>query len=84
LIQEQQSQFTVSSTLIIIELEMCGQSDHLHLVSKRDGGNPSLSKTLEKEMATHLNMLPWRIPWTERPGRVQSMVLQRVRHKFAT
>ena len=49
LIQEQQSQFTVSSTLIIIELEMCGQSDHLHLVSKRDGGNLSLSKTLEKK-----------------------------------
>ena len=31
---------------------------------------------LEKEMATHSNSLGWRIPWTEGPGQVQSMVLQ--------
>ena len=29
--------------------------------------------TLEKEMATHCNILAWRIPWTEKPGRLQSM-----------
>ena len=34
---------------------------------------------LEKEMATHFTMLAWRIPWTEEPGRLQSMELQRVR-----
>ena len=34
---------------------------------------------LEKEMATHSSILPWRIPWTEGPGRLQSMGLQRVR-----
>jgi len=28
---------------------------------------------LEKEMATHSNILAWRIPWTEEPGRLQSM-----------
>ena len=28
---------------------------------------------LEKEMATHSSILAWRIPWTEEPGRVQSM-----------
>ena len=28
---------------------------------------------LEKEMATHSSMLAWRIPWTEEPGRLQSM-----------
>ena len=28
---------------------------------------------LEKEMATHLSILAWRIPWTEEPGRLQSM-----------
>ena len=33
---------------------------------------------LEKEMATHSIILDWRIPWTEEPGRLQSMVLQRV------
>ena len=35
---------------------------------------------LEKGMATHSSILAWRIPWTEEPGGVQSMVLQRVRH----
>ena len=33
---------------------------------------------LEKEMATHSSILAWRIPWTEEPGRLQSMELQRV------
>ena len=33
---------------------------------------------LEKGMATHSGILAWRIPWTEKPGRLQSMGLQRV------
>ena len=36
--------------------------------------------TLEKEMATHSSILAWKIPWTEEPGRLQSMGSQRVRH----
>ena len=28
---------------------------------------------LEKEMATHSNILAWKIPWTEKPGRLQSI-----------
>ena len=35
---------------------------------------------LEKEMATHSSTLAWKIPWTEEPGRLQSMGLQRVGH----
>ena len=35
---------------------------------------------LEKEMATHSRTLAWKIPWTEKPGRLQSVGLQRVRH----
>ena len=35
---------------------------------------------LEKEMATHSSTPAWKIPWTEKPGRLQSMGLQRVRH----
>jgi len=35
---------------------------------------------LEKEMATHSNSLAWEIPWTEDPGRLQSMGSQRLRH----
>ena len=29
--------------------------------------------SLEKEMATHSSILAWKIPWTEEPGRLQSM-----------
>ena len=35
---------------------------------------------LEKEMATHSSILAWRIQWTEEPGGLQSMGLQRVEH----
>ena len=35
---------------------------------------------LEKGMATHSNILAWKIPWTEEPGWLKSMVLQRVGH----
>ena len=35
---------------------------------------------LEKGMATHSNILAWRIPRTEEPGRLESMGSQRVRH----
>ena len=35
---------------------------------------------LEKEMVTHSNILAWRIPWTEKPGRLQSTGSQRVGH----
>ena len=39
---------------------------------------------LEEEMATHPSILAWRIPWTEEPGRLQSMESQRVGHNLAT
>ena len=36
---------------------------------------------LEKETATHSIFLAWRLPWTEEPGRLQSIGLQRVGHE---
>ena len=39
---------------------------------------------MEKETATHSSILAWRIPWMEEPGRLQSMVSQRVGHDWAT
>ena len=39
---------------------------------------------LEKETATHSNILAWGIAWTAEPGEPQSMGLQRVRHDLAT
>ena len=41
---------------------------------------PASMSSLEKEMATHSSILSWKIPWMEKPGRVQSMGSQRVRH----
>ena len=38
---------------------------------------------LEKEIATHSSLLVWGIPWTEEPGGLQSMGLQRVRHDLS-
>ena len=35
---------------------------------------------LEKEMVTHSSILAWKIPWTEKAGRLQAMASQRVRH----
>ena len=46
----------------------------------RDSGSiPGL-----RRMATHSSILAWRIPWTEKPGRLQSMELPRVRHDWTT
>ena len=39
---------------------------------------------LEEEMATHSSTRPWKIPWTEEPGELQSMGSQRVRCDLAT
>ena len=35
---------------------------------------------LEKEMGTHSSILAWKIPWMDKPGRLQSMGSQRIRH----
>ena len=41
---------------------------------------PGSVRSLEKGMATHLSILAWRIPWTEKPDRLQFMGSQRVGH----
>ena len=43
------------------------------------GSIPESGNPLEKEMTTHSSTLAWKIPWTEKPGRLQSMGSQRVR-----
>ena len=57
-----------------------------HLPTMRETPVQSLGweDLLEKEMATHSNILAWKIPWTEEPGRLQSMESQRVRYDWAT
>ena len=41
------------------------------------GSIPGWEDPLEKEMATHFSTLAWEIPWTEEPGRLQFMGLQK-------
>ena len=42
-------------------------------------GSLGWEDALEKEMATHSSTLVWKIPWTEKPGALQSMRSQRVK-----
>ena len=53
-----------------------------HLPTMQENQVQSLGweDALEKEMATHSNILAWKIPWMEKRGRLQSMGLQRVGH----
>ena len=53
-----------------------------HLPTMREIRVRSLGREdpLEKEMATHSSTLAWKIPWTEKPGGLQSMGSQRVGH----
>ena len=53
-----------------------------HLSTMRETQVQSLvwEDPLEKEMAIHSSTIAWKIPWTEEPGRLPSMVSQRVGH----
>ena len=53
-----------------------------HLVAMQETWVQSLGQEdpLEKEMVTHSSILALKIPWTKKPGRLQSMELQRVGH----
>ena len=51
---------------------------------KRYGFDPWVEDPLEQGMTTHSSILAWRIPWTEEPGRLQSMGSQRVDTTEAT
>ena len=55
-----------------------------HLLKMRETQVQSLSREdpLEKEIATHSSTLAWKTPWTEKPGRLQFMGLERVGHDF--
>ena len=57
-------------------------SIHLPVQETKETGVQSLGREdpLGKEMAVHSSILAWEIPWTEEPGRLQSMGSQRVGH----
>ena len=47
-------------------------------------GRKDQEDALEKKMAIHSSILAWEIPWTEEPGRLQSMRSQRMKHDLVT
>ena len=53
---------------------------HLCTVWETWVGSLGREDPLEKEMAIHSSTVAWKIPWTEEPGRLQSMGSQRVEH----
>ena len=57
-----------------------GSDGRASMYNAGDLGSIPGEDPLEKEMATHSSILVWRIPWTEEPGRLQSMGSQRVGH----
>ena len=70
------------SYLLSFLLDFTGGSDSK--ASAYNAGDLGWEDLLKKEMPTHSSILAWKIPWTEEPGRLQSMGLQRVRPDWAT
>ena len=66
---------------IHLEASLIAQSvENLPAVQETQVQSLDQEDPLEKEMATHSSILAWKIPWTEKPGGLQSMGSQRVRH----
>ena len=63
-----------------------GGSAVKNLPAMQEMGSESLGleDPLENEMATHSSILAWKFSWTEDPGGLQCMGLQKVRHDLAT
>ena len=56
----------------------------IHLPCGRPGFDPWVGKIPWRRESTHSSIIAWRIPWTEKPGRLQPMESQRVTHDWAT
>ena len=70
----------------VLYLGFPGGSDGKNLPAMQETSVWSLGwkDPLEKGMATHSSILTWKIPWTEEPGGLQSIGLQKVGHNWAT
>ena len=57
---------------------LSGKDSHLHMQETQETWVQSLGREdpLQKEMVTHSSILAWKFPWTEEPGRLQSIGLQ--------
>ena len=63
-----------------VHLELIQSVKNLPAVQETRVRSLGWEDPLEKEMATHSSILAWKISWTEEPGGLQSMGLQRVGH----
>ena len=75
-----------SSPIISLKTSKSSNSSDKRFLSHKnwDLGWPFLQAWLLGFMATHSSTPAWKIPWTEEPGGLQSMGLQRVRHDWVT
>ena len=66
--------FTFHTHIWASQVELVVKNPPVNVEDIRDMGSITGSEDpLEEEMATHSSILSWRIPWTEEPGRLQSM-----------
>ena len=72
-------QYTTQTTSLVAQMVKCLSTMQETRVQSLGWEDP-----LEKEMAIHSSTTAWKIPWTEEPGRLQSMGSQRVGHDWAT
>ena len=72
--------------IVLFQLDFPGGSDgKASVYDVGDPGSiPGLGRSLGEGMAIHSSTIAWKIPWTEEPGRLQSMGSQRVVHDWAT
>ena len=70
-----ESQFGASQVVLVLKNLPASAGDEREI-----GLALGLEDPLEEGMATHSSILAWRILWTEEPGRLQSIALQRVGH----
>ena len=63
---------------LVLGLPRCSVVKNVHAMQKTQVQFLGQEDALEKEMATHSSVLAWEIPWTEEPGGLQYMRLQRV------
>ena len=75
--------FDYSDWFLIVKHNL-HSSDKYHVVMMKHPFYILLDFTSEKAMAPHSSTLAWEIPWTEEPGRLQSMGSWRVGHDWAS
>ena len=83
--QEHKFEFSLGILVIIL---CASESDlYLYWTTWAQGFKNILNcgkEHMEKKMATHSSIIAWKILWTEEPGRLQFMRLQRITHDWAT